>query len=395
VVDQQKPPEASRFSDLIKTIKARPLLFGGVGGLVLIAVIAIIIIALGGGGDGAAAGTTTTTSPAGVTPTATIPDSPATASDSTTPGGDGVAVATVDRNPLTGDQLDGASNIRVVAVKVDNAPEAGPAIGIQDAEAIIEVPVEGGLTRLTAMFFAAQPTAIGPVRSVRPVDADLLAPWKPFLVTTGGQSFVYRELEAAGVDILDPENAAERGVSGLFQQTERRPPYHLVATIPLIQREAGEGAPPVAVLPFGDDPLDGAAATSIQIPFSGVADVGWHYDAAAATYSRTVNGTPFQIYPEYNAELSAFDTDTVIVIEAAQRSAGYTDTAGADVPTFDVIGYGKVMVFHGGEVRTGQWLRSAQSDGWVFIDETGASFTVPPGRVWLEIVPRFVDVTFE
>ncbi len=38
---------------------------------------------------------------------------------------------------------------RVVAVKVDNAPEAGPPIGIQEAELIIEAPVEGGLTRLT------------------------------------------------------------------------------------------------------------------------------------------------------------------------------------------------------------------------------------------------------
>jgi hypothetical protein len=395
-LDEQKPPEASRFSDLIATIKARPVLFGGVGALVLIAIVAIVVIALGGGGEGTAAGTTTTTtSAAGVTPTATIPDSGATASNTSVPGEGGEQTATVDRNPLTGDPLDVASNIRVVAVKVDNAPEAGPAIGIQDAEMIVEGPVEGGLTRLTAMFFAAQPTAIGPVRSVRPVDADLLAPWRPFLVTTGGQSFVYRELEAAGIDILDPDNAAESGVSGLFQQTERRPPYHLVATIPLIQREAGAGAPPVAVLPFGDDPLDGDPATTVQIPFSGVADVAWHYDAAADTYSRTVDGQPFQVYPEYNAELAEFDTDTVIVIEAAQRSAGYTDSAGADVPTFDVIGFGKVEVFSGGEVRTGQWLRSAQSDGWVFIDDTGASFTIPPGRVWLEIVPRFVDVTFE
>jgi hypothetical protein len=53
------------------------------------------------------------------------------------------------------------------------------------------------------------------------------------------------------------------------------------------------------------------------------------------------------------------------------------------------------MVFHGGEVMTGQWLRSAQSDGWVFLDDTGAQFTIPAGKVWLEIVPRFVDVAIQ
>ncbi len=117
----------------------------------------------------------------------------------------------------------------MVAVKVDNSTDAGPPIGIQDAELIIEAPVEGGITRLTAMFFENEPTAIGPIRSVRPVDADLLAPWRPFLVTTGGQDFVYREILAAGVSILD------EGTDGLFQQIERRQPYHLVATIPLIE----------------------------------------------------------------------------------------------------------------------------------------------------------------
>ena len=57
------------------------------------------------------------------------------------------------------------------------------------------------------------------------------------------------------------------------------------------------------------------------------------------------------------------------LIKAAQRSAGYTDTAGTDVPTFDVIGFGDVMVFHGGEARSGQWLRGAQADGWIFLYE--------------------------
>jgi hypothetical protein len=227
---------------------------------------------------------------------------------------------------------------------------------------------------------------------VRPVDADLLVPWQPFLVTTGGQRFVYQDLVAGGVEILD------EGTNGLFQQIERREPYHLVATIPLVEKEAGEGTPPVQVLPFGDDPLSGTPATTIGIPFSGIADVEWTYDAAAQTYTRTVGGEPYQIFPEYSvdtADLADFATDTVIVIKAAQRSAGYTDTAGTDVPTFDVIGFGDVMVFHGGEARSGQWLRGAQADGWIFLDENGAQFTIPSGRVWMEIVPRFVEVTVQ
>jgi hypothetical protein len=379
------------MSGLIETIKQRPGLYGGLGALVVIAVILIVILATGGGDDtaGDEGGTTETTG--GAAPTVTIPGGDATAPDDAPSSGDdsGSSAPPVDRNPLTGAELAAASTDRVVAVKVDNSPEAGPAIGIQDAELIIETPLEGGLTRLTAMFFENEPQVIGPIRSVRPVDADLLAPWRPFLVTTGGQSFVYREIIAGGVEILDD------GTEGLFQQIERRQPYHLVATIPLVEREAGEGAPPVAVLPFGDAELGGEPATAISIPLSGVADVAWSYDSATEAYTRTVNGEEYRVYPEYDAELIGFATDTVIVMKVAQRSAGYTDSAGTDVPTFDVIGFGDLLVFHGGEVRSGQWLRSAQSDGWVFLDESGGQFTIPPGRVWLEIVPRFVDVTTE
>jgi hypothetical protein len=388
-VDEQAPAGGSGISGLIEMVKQRPALYGGVGVLVLAALVVVIVLAVGGGGDAepedeATPGATTSTTAAA--PAVTAPTGDATADDTATGDETPAEAVQVDRNPLTGAALDSVSADRVVAVKVDNAPEAGPPIGIQDAELIIEHPVEGGVTRLTAMFFENEPNVIGPIRSVRPVDADLLSPWRPFLVTTGGQNFVYREILAAGVDILD------EGTDGLFQQIERRQPYHLVATIPLIAVEAGEGAPPVDALPFGEAELGGSAADSVSIPFSGVADVEWTYDSGTGQYRRMVNGDPYQVFPEYNADLVDFGTDTVIVLKAAQRSAGYTDAAGADVPTFDVIGFGEVMVLHGGEVRTGQWLRAAQSDGWFFLDEAGNQFTVPIGSVWLEIVPRYVEV---
>ncbi|MCP4968373.1 MAG: DUF3048 domain-containing protein [bacterium] len=390
-MDEQTPSSGSGISGLIETIKERPGLYGGIGALVVVAIVAIVVLAIGGGdGDEEPADMaegTETTAPVVVAPDVTTAPGEAGSQDTTAPGAEGTDDApAINRNPLTGAPLASASTDRVVAVKVDNSPEAGPPIALQEAELIIEAPVEGGLTRLTAMFYENEPQVIGPIRSVRPVDADVLAPWRPFLVTTGGRPWIYREILAAGVEILD------EGTDGLFQQIERRQPYHQVATIPLINQEAGEGAPAVSALPFGDSEIDGDAAITVGIPFSGVADVRWAYDSENETYVRTVNGDAFQVYPEYNAELTGFATDTVIVLKAAQRSAGYVDSAGADVPTFDVIGFGDVMVFHAGAVKTGQWLRAAQSDGWVFVDDAGAQFTIPEGRVWFEIVPRYVEV---
>lgn len=394
MVEEQPPPGESWLSGLMETIKQKPALYGGIGALVLAALVVIVVLAMSGGGDGETTAddvtATSTTSGAETAPSVTVPDGASSVDPAGTDSGDNSATAApVDRNPLNGEMLDTASTDRVVAVKVDNSTEAGPPIGIQDAELIVEVPVEGGITRLTALFFENEPQVIGPVRSVRPVDADLLAPWKPLLVSTGGRDWVIREHVAAGIEMIEEETES------LFQQIERRAPYHLVATIPLVELEAGEGAPPIDVLPFGDGALEGEAATTVAIPFSGIADVEWVYEPGDNKYRRVVNGADYQIYPQYDADPTGFSTDTIIVMKAAQRSAGYTDTAGADVPTFDVIGFGEVMVFNSGQVRQGQWLRSAQADGWVFLDESGSQFTIPPGDVWLEIVPRFVEVTTE
>ncbi len=379
--DQDRQPEVpGRLDDLLYRIRSRPLLYGGIGAACLLAVIVILVRALGGGGGDGAAGDSSTTS------TSVI--APSDGASSTSTLASAAAGTSVDHNPLTGESLAASRNDRVIAVKVDNAPEAGPPIGLQDAELIIEAPVEGGATRFTALLFVNEPQVIGPVRSVRPVDADLLAPFEPLLVTTGGQDFVYRELLASGIEIIDETT------TGVFQQIERRRPYHLVATMSVVEGMAGGGPPPAPVIPFGDAPLAGDAASSISIPFSGVADVEWSYDDDAGVYTRTVNGAPFEVYAQFDGALAPFTTDTVIVLLAAQRSAGYQDSAGAEVPTFDVIGFGKVLVFHGGEVRTGQWLRSAQADGYVFVDEAGTGFTVPAGRAFVEVVPRTLDVEY-
>ena len=98
--------------------------------------------------------------------------------------------------------LDVFGGVQPIAVKVDNAAGAWPQFGLSSAEVIFEVPVEGGLTRFTALYFNARPTVVGPVRSVRPVDADLLAAFRPVLASTGGQDFVRREIQAAGIEDL-------------------------------------------------------------------------------------------------------------------------------------------------------------------------------------------------
>jgi hypothetical protein len=354
------------------------------GGLVVF-VVGLIFGALIGGDDGEAAATTTTAAPGVTAPSPTGGDAtqpPSTGGPITTTTGPDSPVTTT--SPPPPDVLEVYGTGQVIAVKVDNSPPARPQVGLNEAEIIFEVPVEGGLTRFTAMYLRARPLVVGPVRSVRPVDPDLLAPFSPVLASSGGQSFVRREIDAAGITDLTVDNGE------FFQVLERPSPYNIVATIPLIAQESGGGPPSVAPLPFGADDIDGVSADEVRIPFSAVNDVTWEWNGS--DYGRFVGDDVFETLTEFNGSLEPFTSDTVLVLVVASRSAGYTDTAGSDVPTFDVIGAGRFLLFHGGSFVEGEWRRASQAEGYRLINPDGTTRRLPPGRLFVEVVPREIEI---
>ncbi|MDH4119409.1 MAG: DUF3048 domain-containing protein, partial [Acidimicrobiia bacterium] len=266
----------------------------------------------------------------------------------------------------------------------DNAPDARPQVGLGAASLVVETPLEGGMTRFTAYYLpGTAPVVVGPVRSVRPVDADLTAPFATTLVATGGQPFVLQDFAPAGVALAMPETAPG------FQALERPSPYNLFVN--LEQVEAVYPPTPVdeAGLPEGDLP-GGADAATVAVPFA--TEIGWEYTDGA--YVRTEGGEPFMVLPDLESESAQYAADTVVVVFAAQRSAGYTDGNGVDVPTFDVIGQGRLLVFAGGKVVAGSWARSAQEDPYRFFTESGESFGIPPGRTHMMVVPRELEVGY-
>jgi hypothetical protein len=271
-----------------------------------------------------------------------------------------------------------------IAVRVDNAPEARPQIGLAQAAMLVETPVEGGMTRFTAFYGPeAAPQVVGPVRSLRPVDADLISPFASVVVSTGGRPFVLQAVGASGVTLAVPDSAPG------FTILPRPEPHNVFVRVAEIE----SAIPPTAVdepgFPRGDLP-GGDPAESISLSLG--TDIEWAFEGGS--YARSQDGEPFQVYDEYEGDLSQYTADVLVVLSAAQRSAGYTDSNDVDVPTFDVIGSGEVRVFTGGQVVEGTWTRSAQADPFVFVTADGSEFGVPEGRVHVMVVPRELEVGY-
>ncbi|HEX9977599.1 MAG TPA: DUF3048 domain-containing protein, partial [Acidimicrobiia bacterium] len=149
----------------------------------------LIAAACSGGGDA----DTTTTTAATTTAATTTTTPPTTTTSSTTTLPDSTTVTTFPpdfASPLNGlaAEDDILVDRRAIAIKIDNHPVARPQSGLQAADAIIELLVEGGFTRFIALFHDNDTDYIGPVRSLRATDSTLVTAIGAPLVISGGQT---------------------------------------------------------------------------------------------------------------------------------------------------------------------------------------------------------------
>ncbi|MEY3384791.1 MAG: hypothetical protein RLZ38_292, partial [Actinomycetota bacterium] len=123
----------------------------------------------------------------------------------------------VEKNLING--MPGENN-QILVVKIDDTKVAHPQIGIEFADAIYVEQVESGLTRLAAIFSSKLPPLIGPVRSARISDIELLAQYgRVGFAYSGAQSKLRPVLAAANLENL----SAERNPPSIYGKDPNRP----------------------------------------------------------------------------------------------------------------------------------------------------------------------------
>ncbi|MEX0666700.1 MAG: DUF3048 domain-containing protein, partial [Acidimicrobiia bacterium] len=155
----------------------------------------LLVLALFIAGCTAAADTTTTV--------ATTPPSTTTTRQATTTSRATTTTRPLPTSPINGLPVEDADLLdrRLIAVKIDNHASARPQSGIDQANAIVEIPVEG-ITRFIALFHDTDATYLGPVRSGRPTDGKFLSPLGAVFAISGGQSWVLSGIRNEGVEII-------------------------------------------------------------------------------------------------------------------------------------------------------------------------------------------------
>src|SRR5580692_10493375 len=127
-----------------------------------------------------------------------------------------------------------------LTVKIENTPQALPQWGIDQADVVYEEIVNGGITRLAAIFNSHAPAKVGPVRSVRPTDTQVVWPLGGIFAYSGGAPYAVESIETAPVKLIDESSAG----SAMFRDPDLQAPHNLFAVAPLLFKFGGTPVPP-------------------------------------------------------------------------------------------------------------------------------------------------------
>lgn len=285
--------------------------------------------------------------------------------------------------PLTGVVgTDAAALTRsALVVKIDNVEQARPQAGLDDADIIIEEAVEGNVTRLLAVFHSAIPEQVGPVRSTRSTDFDILPMFgRPVYSSSGGNAGVMGGL--AGVDVIDVGN--NRSGAGFNRESGRAAPHNLMGSPSEFYDQAGDEAstPPTPVFSFReteDLPASATAAASVGFSFGGSEISRFDWDDAAGVWKRSQRGTPHTVVGD-----TVLDATNIVAI-AIDYTFG--NPIGMSNPHGITTGEGAATVFVDGHAISGTWSRPSPSDPFVLRDGAGDEILLEPGRTFIELVP--------
>jgi hypothetical protein len=287
--------------------------------------------------------------------------------------------------PLTGLPPKSGQKVNRVALaaKIDNVGDARPQAGLDHADVVIEETVEGGLTRLMAIFQCDSSSNIGPIRSARTSDGDLLRLLNgAVLAYSGSNNSVGASLAATSKAVLISWDHTPQ----FFHVDTGRPAVHdvMASTATLLREGLARNKhlkAPKPLFAYGKPKLGGSPVKNAALTWSSSASAGWTWKGHL--WQRTQNGTADTLTSGRRVAVA-----NVVIMSIAVANTGLHDVLGNPSPDDVVTGSGKVWVLRDGHVIRGTWHRPDRTSKMVLKDKKGNVLPLTPGRTWVELLPR-------
>jgi hypothetical protein len=281
-------------------------------------------------------------------------------------------------SPLTG--LPEATPSPVLIVKLDNTHNAQPHAGLKDADVVYIEEVEYGITRIAAVFSSVIPDHIGPVRSARITDIDLLAQYgTPAFAYSGAQHKMFPVLDGASIIDVSPRKGAE----GYARDHSRRAPYNyfLDGTVALKRAPDASTDHNMGFVFSSEIPAGGTVNTKAKMKW-GYAKAMFTYDATTGLYKVNLNGYPAEAEENDKGQNAA----TVVIQYVKQEPSKFFDKGGGNTPHAETIGTGTATVLRDGFSYDVTWSRPSATEGTTFTMADGSPMPFKPGQQWIVLL---------
>lgn len=293
----------------------------------------------------------------------------------------------IEYNALSGRE---GINGPVLVVKIDDTNAALPQIGLEDADVVYIEQVEGGLTRLAAVFSSIIPMRVGPVRSARISDIEIMSQYgRVAFAYSGAQRKLYPVIAAANVTNL---GAQSQSPTIFTTDPTRNQPHAMVLRADLLmQRVLDKGYVVDSAKSVG---WKFGIAKSVGVPISR-AVIYW----PAAQYGVIWSTVENRWLLTQNNEPKLADTGrqlgaTTFVIQLTSITASiYGDKFGGVTPLSKTVGSGTGYILRDGKSFTATWSRASDEVGTTWTALDGSEITFAPGQVWVALTDTEPDFT--
>jgi hypothetical protein len=281
--------------------------------------------------------------------------------------------------PLTGQPAPGgkAPHRIALAIKIGNEPAARPQSGLDDADIVFEEPIEGAITRLLAVYQCRDSAKVGPVRSTRWIDDQLLPMFgHPAFAFAGGINPDEDLVRATHLVDLNFTIASD----AFHRSTDRTAPDNLFTNTAALWGKAGSGGPPSPVFSYSSAAATGRAVSSVTVAYSSYYSSGWRWESG--TWVWYVNGAA-----NPDASGSPVTVTNVVILDVRTVPGPYVeDSTGNHGVRSITVGSGRGLLLRGGTLVPITWSRSA-ADAPFVLRAGNATATLSPGRTWVMLVP--------
>ena len=267
-------------------------------------------------------------------------------------------------DPLTGGEL---NNHEVIAAKVENIAAARPQVGLSLADITFVQEVEGAQTRLIAVYHSRFPKRLGPIRSARSTDVQLLPLFgRPGLVYSGANAPVQRKINKASMVPIRRSTRDSRRVA----------PHNVFVNLAAVAKSTKLPKARSIGWTFSEEAPRGPTAKAVKVR---VGHDTFDFGYTSGRYTVRWNGSR---YTDGDSR-AITKTDNVVIMNVRSHPDGNRDVMGVPSVQSDTIGKGAVTIYRNGKKIDGRWRRTKVSAPLHFTDESGMQIALTPGQTWV------------